>query len=89
MLITAILCFLVSVGATAVVHSRLCLFRHDQAWRRERGAIFGDSPIGVGWMLWHRKADYAPEGHRLIPYAVALPLLSVVFFGIALVLYAA
>jgi hypothetical protein len=85
MLITAIVCFVLSVGACALVDARLFLYRHDQAWRRERGAVFGDSPLGLGWEIVHRKADYLPEGQRLIPLSIALRFLAV-FFIVAAVL---
>lgn len=83
MLATAIVCFVLSVGACAAVDARLFLYRHDQAWRRERGAVFGDSPLGLGWEIIHRKVDYLPEGHRLIPLSIAVRFLAVFFLAAA------
>jgi hypothetical protein len=66
------------VVLSLVVHARLFIFRHDQKWRRERGAVFGDWPMSHGLDNLWRKADYAPEGHALIPVALGLQVLSVV-----------
>jgi hypothetical protein len=76
LLVALVLC----VAANGLLHLRLFVYRHDQKWRRDRGALLGDWPLSTGLDdLWN-KADYAPEGHRLIPFALCL---QVIMIGLA------
>lgn len=77
-----------TIAASVAVNGRLFLYRHDQKWRRERGAMFGDWPLSHGWDNIFRKADYSPEGRRLIPIAIALRILSILFLLLTFGLFA-
>ena len=76
MLRASVIILALTTAASLVVNGRLFIYRHDQKWRRERGAMFGDWPLSHGWENIFRKADYAAEGWWLIPYAIALGVLS-------------
>jgi len=77
---TLALIVLSAVGIAAllsfVVSARLFVYRHDQRWRRERGSWFGEWPMSHGWENVYRQQDYVAEGHRLIPFAIALQLIT-------------
>jgi len=81
MLAATIIALGLSIAGSYFANGRLFLYRHDQKWRREKGAVLGDWPMSTGWDDIYRKADYAPEGHRLIPIAIVLQLLSVLLFA--------
>jgi hypothetical protein len=64
--------------ASSLVRGRMFLYRHDERWRRSRGAAFGAAPLGLWWHDVYRRSDYSPEGQRLVPVAVVLEIASIV-----------
>jgi hypothetical protein len=86
MLVVVAIALAATIVASFAVNGRLFIYRHDQAWRRERGAWFGDWPLSHGWENIYNRSDYAPEGHRLIPFAIALQLLGVLLFVVTFTL---
>ena len=69
--------------ASSIVRSRMFVYRHDERWRRARGAVFGAAPLGLWWRDVYQRSAYSPEGQRLLPIAIALEILSIVL-GVAL-----
>jgi hypothetical protein len=63
--------------ARSLVLGRLFIYRHDEKWRRERGARFGTLPMGPWSGEMYRGAEYSPEGRRLIPVAIGLEIVSI------------
>jgi hypothetical protein len=77
---------LAAVLASALVRGRMFLYRHDQKWRRERGATFGDEPLAIfSWDIY-RDSDYSPAGRSLLPIAFALQIIAIALFIAVVVL---
>ena len=74
--------FVLTLVASVSLKLRLFVYRHDEKWRRERGAWFGSLPLALWSGEVYKHADYAPEGRRLIPIAIALEILTIAL-GIA------
>ncbi|HSQ33067.1 MAG TPA: hypothetical protein VLN49_24605 [Gemmatimonadaceae bacterium] len=68
------------VLASALVRSRMFLYRHDQKWRRERGAAFGDEPPAIFPWDIYRESDYSPAGRRLLPIVFTLQIIAIALF---------
>jgi hypothetical protein len=77
--------FVLTLVASVLLKLRLFVYRHDEKWRRERGAWFGSLPLALWPGEVYKRADYAAEGRRLIPIAIALEILSIAL-GIATVI---
>ena len=69
---------IVALVASSLIRARMFVFRHDEKWRRSRGALFGAAPLGLWWHDVYRNEDYSPEGQRLIPAAMILEGVSIV-----------
>jgi hypothetical protein len=74
--------FVLTLVASVLLKLRLFVYRHDEKWRRERGAWFGSLPLALWPGEVYKRADYAAEGRRLIPIAIALEILTIAL-GIA------
>jgi hypothetical protein len=80
-MIWVLVALLLAAGvAGSLVRGRMFLYRHDQKWRRERGARFGDEPLSLWWHDVYRASDYSPEGQRLVPVAFALDIVTLALF---------
>jgi len=73
---TLLTLFVLTLIASSLVKLRLFVYRHDEKWRRERGAWFGSLPLALWPGEIYKPADYAPQGRRLIPIAIALDVAS-------------
>jgi len=74
--------FVLTLLASVLLKLRLFVYRNDEKWRRERGAWFGSLPLALRSGEVYKRADYAAEGRRLIPIAIALEILTIAL-GIA------
>jgi uncharacterized membrane protein len=74
--------FVLTLVASVLLKLRLFAYRYDEKWRRERGAWLGSLPLALWSGEVYKRANYAAEGHRLIPIAIALEILTIAL-GIA------
>ena len=82
---TLLTLFVLTLMASSLVKLRLFVYRHDEKWRRERGAWFGSLPLAL-WSGEVYKSDYSAQGRRLIPIAIALEVASIAL-GVATVIW--
>ncbi len=78
--------FVLTLIASSLVKLRLFVYRHDEKWRRERGAWFGTLPLALWSGEVYKPADYSPQGRRLIPIAIALEV-SCIALAVATVIW--
>ena len=78
--------FVLTLMASSLVKLRLFVYRHDEKWRRERGAWFGSLPLALWSGEVYKSADYSAQGRRLIPIAIALEVASIAL-GVATVIW--
>jgi len=83
---TLLTLFVLTLIASSLVKLRLFVYRHDEKWRRERGAWFGSLPLALWSGEVYKPADYSPQGRRLIPIAIALEVTSIAL-GVATVIW--
>jgi hypothetical protein len=80
--------FVLTLVASLLIKFRLFIYRNDEKWRRERGAWFGNLPLGLWSGDVYKPAEYSPQGRRLIPIALALELASIALGIAALIRFA-
>ena len=85
---TLLTVFVLTLIASSLVKLRLFVYRHDEKWRRESGAWFGNLPLGLWSGDVYKPAEYSPQGRRLIPIALALELASIALGIAALIRFA-
>jgi hypothetical protein len=83
---TLLTLFVLTLITSSLVKLRLFVYRHDEKWRRERGAWFGSLPLALWSGEVYKPADYSPQGRRLIPIAIALEVASIAL-GVATVIW--